>query len=96
LSGPPFLNSLLGVTTQKPVAAAAAGSSSLLPAIHPCTVLSSLSMEYWYLSSTSPLNSGSTGSTSRTASLYASGTPRGGSLSAALGMYLWMSSEIAM
>jgi hypothetical protein len=38
LSGPPFLNSLLGVMTQKPPPES--------PTVHHCTVLSLLSMEY--------------------------------------------------
>jgi hypothetical protein len=62
LSGPPILNSLLGVTTQKPM-----GLPWPAPT-QPCTLLSLLSSEYWYLSSTSPLNRGLAGSTSSTAS----------------------------
>lgn len=89
--GPPLLNSLLGVTTQNPT-----GTGSPSPAIQPWTRLSLLSIEYWYLSSTSPANCGSDGCTSSTASLYASGTARGASRSAAPGMYLWIPSETAM
>lgn len=44
LLGPPTRNSLLGVIIQNPT-----GGSS---AIHPCTLLSLSSHEYWYLSST--------------------------------------------
>jgi hypothetical protein len=65
--GPPLLNSLLGVMTQKPTAGLVVPVRP--PLIQPWTALSLLSSEYWYLSSTSPLNCGSTGSTSRTASL---------------------------
>jgi hypothetical protein len=61
--GPPLLNSLLGVMTQKPT------MGPPPPVIQPWTALSLLSMEYSYLSSTSPLNCGSCGFTSSTASL---------------------------
>lgn len=48
LMGPALRNSLLGVIIQKPTGGASAASTL----IHPWTVLTLFSQEYWYLSST--------------------------------------------
>jgi len=48
LTRPPDRNSLLGMITQKPVAGFVSDSAL----IHPWTLRSMFSLEYWYLSST--------------------------------------------